>query len=167
MLLVITVFIGACGSDSDLSSASGSDLPADFDSDPIVHCEAVTSGGSGKDNAPLEAELCVSNSTIGVDESVILTVRAEDGDATLSALGDCAPNAVFFGDEEELCFTEADCAEDLGNPAPNAGAIDKTLEHSYGNAGTYEVRAILRSGGLCPNPFSNEVTVSVGVVVID
>ena len=161
--------IGSGCSDDDRATlaADATTTTGDIGNQPSSSdgCASAESAAVSDSNQPLTAEVCVSDRHPDVGESIRVTVHAEDPDATLESLDRCTPNAVRFGDEVEMCDEQAACAERTEPPTATRGLLEESVEHSYASPGTYTVEAILRSGGLCPHPLSNDVTVSIDIVV--
>ena len=170
LVLGVLMAIGAGCSDDDDQATLAADATtttgdADNERSSSDGCASAESAAVSDSNQPLSAEVCVSDTQPDVGESIRITVRAEDPDATLESLDRCTPNAVRFGDEVEICDELAACAERTEPATATRGLLDEAVEHAYASPGTYTVEAILRSGGLCPHPLGNDLTVAIQVTV--
>lgn len=166
LAVAVLLFVaGACLGETDERAATTFSDAEDETQLRQQTCTTARGSPSSDRDAPLTAELCVSSSMLGVGEPVTVTLTAKDPDAAIAGLTECAPHTVTFGDEEEVCFNEAACAESEEPPLAAPGILNTSLTHTYESSGNYTVRAVLSSGDLCPNVFSSTATLSVDVLV--
>lgn len=171
--LVISV-VGACTTSSqELANSDGESTSStvveaeEREAHPVdgSYCVRTRPTDVEGENQPISMELCVSDVAPDLGAQVRVTVVAEDPDAVLFPLNQCAPNTIRFGDEEAECVGVPSCLAPTDDPAPTPGRISETVEHEYSKAGVFTITAILQSGSQCPHPYSSMATLEIRVAV--
>ncbi len=120
-------------------------------------------------NQPATVTICIDDIHPKVGHKAVLTVTAKDPDGTIAADDECAVYVSWESDPGSLCYDVLIPPGTGPKPAPparQAGAVDKTVNHTYSKAGDFKIEVDITTGGdPHRNPYSSGVTVTLPIHV--
>lgn len=133
--------------------------------------QAVPPEGREQTDEPLAVEACAPDRA-AAGQPIHLTVHAFDPDAPLpDGIEDdgtgsaCSPHSVWWGDKDTQCYVTPGCAETQVPTPAQRGEATYELSHTYDRPGTYEITIDVMSGNQCEFTYSDQVVVTLTVVV--
>jgi hypothetical protein len=120
-------------------------------------------------NSPATVTVCIDDIHPKAGHKTVLTVSAKDPDATIAADDECAVYVSWESDPGNLCYDVLIPPGTGPKPAPparQAGAVDKTVNHTYAKAGDFKIEVEITTGGdPHRNPYTSGVTVTLPIHV--